>query len=99
MTSFEKQISNEDKSTFLFTGEGKNYYLDQSLNQIEREVDSSAFVRTSRKELVNIDFITDIIHFGHARCTIKIISAKETKDIVISRERMKSFRNWLSQAQ
>lgn len=87
----------QEKATFLLTREGKDYCIDESLNQLESAVDPSLFFRTSRKEMVNIEYISDIINYGRSRAKITIKTPKGQKDLIISRERMKSFRKWLNE--
>lgn len=87
----------EDKATYLLDSEGKVYYMDQSLNQIEVELNPAFFFRTSRKEIVNIDAISDIVSYGRARLKVKVDTGRETRELIVSRDRMKLFKNWLGQ--
>ncbi|WP_462317356.1 LytR/AlgR family response regulator transcription factor [Marinilabilia sp.] len=86
----------EDKTTFLLTSHGRNFYLDQSLNQLEEQVNPSAFFRTSRKEIVNLNYITDIVNYGRSQLKVTIKTGGDSKNIIVSRERVKPFRNWLA---
>ncbi len=86
----------EEKSTFLLTSGGRSYPLDQSLNQLEEEIDPKLFFRTSRREIVNINHIKDIVTYGGTRLKIYIPEVDGGKELIVSRERIKSFRNWLS---
>ncbi len=86
----------EEKSTFLLTGKGKHYSVDHSLNQLEDEINPSFFFRTSRKEVVNLENISDIVNYG-SRCKIIVKTDKDTKELIVSRERMKSFKKWLAE--
>ncbi|MGQ1890600.1 LytR/AlgR family response regulator transcription factor [Thermophagus sp. OGC60D27] len=88
----------EDKATYLLTRQGKIYFLDQSLNQLEKELDPFRFFRTSRKDMVHIDSLGDIVSFGNYRLKIKVKTDRETRDIVVSRDRIKSFKDWLENA-
>ncbi|MDA3892841.1 MAG: LytTR family DNA-binding domain-containing protein [Salinivirgaceae bacterium] len=86
----------EDKSTFLLTSGGRCYPLDQSLNQLEEEINPKLFFRTNRSEIVNIQHISDIVTYGGTRLKISIPTKNGGKELIVSRERTKSFRNWLS---
>ena len=51
----------ENKGTYVFTNEGRNYLLDSTLEQIEAELEPQTFFRVSRKFFVNINAIKDMI--------------------------------------
>lgn len=87
----------EDKTTFLLTHEGRRFYIDHSLNELEEKINPAHFFRTSRKEIVNINFISDIVNYGRSRLKVKICTPKENKEIIVSRDRVRAFRNWLAQ--
>ena len=87
----------EDKTTFLLTGHGRNYYLDLSLNQLEDQINPSVFFRTSRKEIVNLEYVSDIVNYGRSRLKVIINSGDTKKEVIVSRDRIKDFRNWLAQ--
>lgn len=87
----------EEKTTFLLTDEGRRYYLDDSLNDLEEKIHPAFFFRTSRKEIVNINYISDIINYGRGRLKVKLAFSNGHTEIIVSRDRMRSFRNWLGQ--
>ncbi|NNL81199.1 MAG: response regulator transcription factor, partial [Flavobacteriaceae bacterium] len=51
----------ENKGTYLYTAEGRNYLLDATLEALEKELDPDMFFRISRKYYVNINAIRDMI--------------------------------------
>lgn len=88
-------VYSEDKSTFILNNEGRTFYLYQSLNQVEEELDPQMFFRTSRKEIINIKFMGDIVNYGRNRLKITSEISGEKREIVVSKERVKYFREWL----
>lgn len=82
------------KSTFFLDNTGKAYDVDYSLEQIEQLTDPKLFFRTSRKYIVNINAITDIIAYSGSRLKLKIANSKDD-DILVSRNRLTEFRRWL----
>lgn len=84
-----------DKATFMRTVEGRNYTLDHTLEQIEAQCDPEQFYRISRKHLVNMACITDMLAFGTARLKLKMTGQEKGEEVVVSRERVKSFKKWL----
>lgn len=85
----------ENKGTYAFTVDGRNYLLDQTLDALENELSPEKFYRISRKFYVNINAIKDIIDYTNSRLQIKLNSFKE-QEIIVSRERVKDFKDWLA---
>lgn len=84
----------ENKASFLYISEGNNYILDESLEQIEEQLDPAKFFRVSRKFIVHMDFIKDIIAYTNSRLQVKLEHFNEL-DIIVSREKVKDFKIWL----
>lgn len=84
----------ENKGTYAFTVDGRNYLIDDTLDALENELSPEKFYRISRKFYVNIDAIKDIIDYTNSRLQIKLNSFKE-QEIIVSRERVKDFKDWL----
>ena len=87
-------IYSENKGTYAFTTDGRNYLLDMTLDQLEDELEPHTFFRVSRKFYVNINAIKDIISYTNSRLQVKLNRFKEL-DIIVARERVKDFKNWL----
>jgi DNA-binding LytR/AlgR family response regulator len=83
-----------EKSTFLLDNGGKSYDLDYSLDEIENLIDPQQFFRISRKHIVNINAIADIIAYSGNRMKLKVTNSKDD-DLLVSRSRLKEFRAWL----
>jgi two-component system response regulator LytT len=84
----------DQKATYAYTRDRKNYLMDFSLEQLEEELDPLKFFRVNRKFIVNINAINDIISYTNSRLQIKLNNFSEL-EIIVSRERVKEFRQWL----
>src|SRR5690606_31943783 len=84
----------ENKGTYLFTTDGRNYLMDNTLEQLEDELEPNVFFRVSRKFFVNINAIKDIIYYTNSRLQVKLQKFNE-QEIIVSRERVKDFKDWL----
>ena len=84
----------ENKGTYAYTIEGRNYLLDSTLEQIETELEPQTFFRVSRKFFVNVNAIKDMISYTNSRLQIKLNKFDE-QDIIVARERVKDFKDWL----
>ncbi|HMC02355.1 MAG TPA: LytTR family DNA-binding domain-containing protein [Flavobacteriaceae bacterium] len=87
-------IYSENKGTYLHTSEGRNYLLDNTLEQLEDELEPQTFFRINRKFFVNINAIKDMVSYTNSRLQIKLKSYKE-QDVIVARERVKDFKAWL----
>lgn len=87
-------IYSENKGTYLHTNQGRNYLLDITLEQLQYELEPDMFFRINRKFYVNINAIKDMISYTNSRLQIKLNNYKE-QDIIVARERVKDFKNWL----
>jgi DNA-binding LytR/AlgR family response regulator len=87
-------IYSENKGTYAYTKEGRNYLLDSTLDQLEDELEPHVFFRISRKFYVNINAIKDMVSYTNSRLQIKLNRFDE-QQIIVARERVKDFKNWL----
>ncbi len=84
----------ENKGTYAYTKDGRNYLLELSLEQLETDLEPNVFFRVNRKFFVNIEAIKEMISYTNSRIKIKLESDNE-QEIIVARERVKSFRDWL----
>ncbi|MGB5236268.1 MAG: LytTR family DNA-binding domain-containing protein [Flavobacteriaceae bacterium] len=84
----------ENKGTYASTTEGRNYLLDNTLEQLENELEPEIFFRVSRKFYVNIKHIKDIISYTNSRLKI-VLNRFTEQEIIVSRERVRDFKLWL----
>ncbi|TJY36202.1 LytR/AlgR family response regulator transcription factor [Pontimicrobium aquaticum] len=87
-------VYSENKGTYVFTSEGRNYLLDTTLEQLENELEPHTFFRINRKFFVNINAIKDMVSYTNSRLQIKLNNYNE-QDVIVARERVKDFKEWL----
>lgn len=92
-TSDISMIYSASKITFIRTDEGRSYPIDQSVESIASELNPNLFFRVNRSQLVNIDFISEVVAFSNSRLKVTIIESENT-EVVIARERVKLFKEW-----
>ncbi|MCK8479520.1 LytR/AlgR family response regulator transcription factor [Psychroserpens algicola] len=85
----------ENKGTYAYTSEGRNYLLDTTLEQLEDELEPHKFFRISRKFYVNVNAIKDMVSYTNSRLQIKLHTFNE-QDVIVARERVKDFKEWLA---
>lgn len=83
-----------NKATYLRTSEGRNYLLDYTLDWLENTVDPQQFFRISRKYIVSLPHITEMIAESSSRIKLKM-THQEDDDAIVARERVKEFKEWV----
>ncbi|MBO6503620.1 MAG: response regulator transcription factor [Kordiimonadaceae bacterium] len=76
----------------LHTFDGRDFYIDDTLNELERKLETSAFFRINRQRLVAFDAIEDI-RIDEGRYQLKL--AADPSPVLVSRDRVTDFRQWL----
>ncbi|MDG1276210.1 MAG: LytTR family DNA-binding domain-containing protein [Algoriphagus sp.] len=84
----------EARVTFLQTTSGKQFVLDQTLEQVESQVDPDSFFRLNRKYLCSFPSISEIFTYSNSRLKVKLVNCSD-EDILISREKTADFKTWL----
>ena len=84
------------KVVCLVDSKGNKYILDQSLADLEKQVDPSTFYRVNRKYLVHINAIRKIKSFPKSKIQLEI-EPSVTEEIVISQENVTAFKEWMGQ--
>lgn len=84
----------ENKGTYIHTTDGRDYLLELTLEQLENELDPAKFFRVSRKFIIPINAIKDIVVHTNSRLKIILPTYKED-EVIVSRERVNDFRSWL----
>lgn len=84
----------ENKGTYIRTMDGRDYLLETTLEQLENELDPKQFFRVSRKFIVSINAIKDIVMYTNSRLKV-ILPTYKDDEVIVSRERVNDFREWL----
>ncbi|ADR23639.1 DNA-binding response regulator [Marivirga tractuosa] len=84
-----------ERTTFMQTNEvGKRYILDYTLDQIEEMLEPTNFFRLNRKYIASFKSIDQVLSYSNSRLKIKLKNS-EDNDILISREKVAKFKEWL----
>jgi len=86
----------QEKTTFCVTQDGRNFILDFTMEQLEEMTDPSRFFRINRKYHIASNAIQDIITYTNSRLKLVIKNSTDT-DIIVARERVQEFKDWLDQ--
>lgn len=85
----------ENKGTYIYTTDKRDYLIDSSLEQLDSLLNPLKFFRVNRKFYVNLNSIKDIISYSNSRLKL-ILNSFSDHEIIVSREKVKDFKNWIS---
>ena len=84
----------ENKGTYIFTSDNRDYLIDSTLEHLEMDLDPTVFFRVNRKFYINIQAIKDIITYSNSRLKL-ILNSFSEHEIIVSREKVKNFKIWI----
>ena len=84
----------ENKGTYIHTFDNRNYLVDSTLEVLEQELDTAAFYRISRKFIIPLKAIKEILMYSNSRLKIVLPTYKED-EVIVSREKVSDFKNWI----
>ena len=84
----------ENKATHIHTIDNRSYLIEDTLEQLGGKLQPETFYRVSRKYLINVNAIKDIIAYSNSRLKI-LLNSYNDAEIIVSRERVKDFKNWI----
>lgn len=84
----------ENKGTYLHTFDNRNYLMETTLEVLEQELDPEKFYRVSRKFIVPLASIKEIVAYSNSRLKLILPSYKDD-EVIVSREKVSDFKNWI----
>ena len=84
----------QDKTTWLVTYSGEEFMYDQSLEKLEKQLNPENFFRINRQFMLSSKAIKDMVQYTNSRLKIILHPVTQT-DVIVARERVKDFKNWL----
>ena len=90
----EIMVFYSQKASFILTADKRTYCIDYALDQLEPMLDPETYFRINRKYIVSINACTNILAWSNSRLRLKI-EGTDDPDIIVARERVQEFKNWL----
>jgi len=97
ITIFDNEIAyfiSDRKLTILVTHNGKKHTMDESLDELEKQVNQNQFFRVNRQFILSITSISSVHKYFDGKLKLHLRPESEN-EVVVSREKAKSFKNWL----
>jgi DNA-binding LytR/AlgR family response regulator len=85
-----------EKTTYIVTHTGEEFIYEASLETIENNINPNDFFRVNRQYIIRFGSFDDIIAYSNSRLKLLIKKPKHL-EIIVARERVKKFKNWLEQ--
>jgi len=85
----------ENKGTYIHTFDNRDYLIESTLEILEQELDSKQFYRISRKFIIPMKAIKEIVVYSNSRLKVILPSYRED-EVIVSREKVSHFKDWLS---
>ena len=85
----------ENKIVWLYHKNGRKYVIDYTLDQLEDLLEPDRFFRLNRQFIASIETIKDVIAYSNSRLKIVFKTPPNKEDIIMSREKVEAFKNWL----
>ncbi len=83
----------EGRHAYITTDQGRRLITDHKLEDLEQMLDPKKFFRVNRTYIMNINSINDVIVYTNSRLRI-VTEMKVDKEIIVSREKVQSFKKW-----
>ncbi|RKS98507.1 LytTR family DNA-binding domain-containing protein [Flavobacterium sp. 123] len=87
-------IFSENKGTYIHTFDNRSYLLESTLEVLENELDPKEFYRISRKFIIPLKSVKEIVVYSNSRLKVILPSYKED-EVIVSREKVSDFKNWI----
>ena len=84
----------ENKGTYIHTFDNRDYLIETALEVLEQELDSKDFFRISRKFIIPLSSIKEIVVYSNSRLRLVLPSYK-AEEVIVSREKVSDFKNWI----
>lgn len=84
----------ENKGTYIHTFDNRNYLVESTLEVLEQELDPKDFFRISRKFIIPLQAIKEIVVYSNSRLKVILPSYKED-EVIVSREKVSDFKAWI----
>lgn len=85
----------ENKGTYIHTYDKRDYLIDTPLELLEYELDPKKWFRISRKFIVPLAAVKEIVVYSNSRLKI-ILPSYNTDEVIVSREKVAEFKNWMA---
>ena len=88
-------IEADGRTVYINTSHGKRYIIDYTLAQLADLLSPDQFYRVNRSIYLQLDAISSVLMYSNSRLKV-LLTRHSSTDIVVSREKVKDFKHWMS---
>ncbi len=96
MTDEVAYFYTKDKVVFLKCNNNKEYIIDYSLDDLEKDMDPKKFFRANRQFLVELKSVDKIHMWFNSKLKVQL-RPETSEELIISREKAAEFKQWLGE--
>ena len=85
----------ENKEVQLITSDNKHYFVYESLDKLEKQLNPANFFRINRQIILSVNSIEKIANYFNYKLKLTLKPTTE-KDIIVGRKKVKEFKEWLN---
>jgi len=85
----------ENKGSYARTVTGKNFLIDQALEEVEEMLNPDDFFRLNRQYIAQLSSVNEIRAYSNGRVRVEL-TGWDDRDIVLSREKTRAFKEWIN---
>jgi DNA-binding LytR/AlgR family response regulator len=86
----------DQKEVMLIDSLNNHYFVNSSLDQLEKELDPSSFFRVNRQYIISINAIKKIHNYFNYKLKVELNPPSQT-DVIVGRRKVSSFKDWLGE--
>lgn len=84
----------ENKGTYIHTVDNRDYLVESTLELLEQELDPAMFFRVSRKYIIPMHAVREIVMYSNSRLKV-ILPTYKDDEVIVSREKVSDFKAWI----
>ncbi|MCB0649553.1 MAG: LytTR family transcriptional regulator DNA-binding domain-containing protein, partial [Saprospiraceae bacterium] len=84
----------EQSISFLITPQGQRHMLNQTMDQLQQQLNPSRFFRINRANILSVDVIRRVSPYFNNRLAVETNIPKQDT-LYVSRDRVKEFKLWI----
>lgn len=85
----------ENKGIYIHTSDNRDYLIENTLETLEQELDPKKFYRISRKFILPLQSIKEIVVYSNSRLKINLATFSND-EVIVSREKVTDFKSWIA---
>lgn len=83
----------EQRVTIAHLTDGSEVVLQQSMEELDQQLDPKIFFRANRQFIINIDYVVQVLNYFNGK--LKVILKDSNTEIIVSRDKASALKAWM----